>query len=181
MRMNQKRPDRRMPPLRKIAEHWLDRPEWPDYKGNYIGLGEPFCARCGWLAPVEDGRPDSWDRAGKFLDRAHLIDRIKGGLDGVQNLVPLCHLCHDTMPSFGPGQEEEAYAWVRSGKSCDWHWQLTTDALGSAGRHAMSVYMTSQAVTRDALTLIDQGVEAEVAYREALTANGWGHLYLEAA
>lgn len=41
-------------------------------------------------------------------ERAHLIDRVFGGLDGPQNLVLMCPSCHKLMPSYEPGQEQEA-------------------------------------------------------------------------
>lgn len=42
------------------------------------------------------------------LERAHLIDRSRDGLDGPQNLALLCASCHKMMPSFGPGEEDAA-------------------------------------------------------------------------
>lgn len=44
------------------------------------------------------------------LDRAHLCDRSLNGLDGPQNLVPLCERCHKAMPSFNDGHL--ALEWV---------------------------------------------------------------------
>src|ERR1700722_8403422 len=59
-------------------------------KSYYIGFGEPFCFACGWLAPVPDGQPDSWDLAmGKWLFLTH----VAGQEDTVENLVPLCGKC----------------------------------------------------------------------------------------
>ena len=45
-----------MPTLNKIAEWWADQDTDPTYgdRLSVIGLGEPFCFRCGWLAPVDD-------------------------------------------------------------------------------------------------------------------------------
>lgn len=140
--LSDQRPARRMPSLRRVAEFWLDRDEWPDYKGNYIGLGEPFCAACGWLAPEVDDEPWTWKSASAHLDRAHLIDRCYGGLDGACNLVPLCHICHKGMPSFRPGQEAEALAWVRrSPDSYDPIWQMVTDEVADTGDNAIGLYM----------------------------------------
>jgi hypothetical protein len=70
------RPPRRMPSLLKIAQ--------------FHGLGdEPFCVRCGWQPPVQ-----TWREASKYLERAHIIDRVYDGLDAVQNIAPLCGPCH---------------------------------------------------------------------------------------
>lgn len=103
---------RSMPSLYKVASYWIDHARFPDYLGNYYGLGEPFCARCHFLAPVQDGE-GAWGRAGHLIERAHLVDRMYGGPDTVDNLIPLCWRCHRSMPSFRPGQEEESLAWVR--------------------------------------------------------------------
>jgi hypothetical protein len=54
-----------------------------------------------------------WNRAD--LERAHLITRVYDGLDGPQNLAPLCSLCHRFMPNFEPGQEQSALDYVRNG------------------------------------------------------------------
>jgi hypothetical protein len=133
-----------MPSLHAISEHWLSRVQWPDYHGNIIGLGEPFCAGCRWLVPAParlcpdgDGIPwpadakavrELWRLAGRFLDRAHLVDHARGGTEDVSNLVPLCHLCHDAMPSFGDGEYDKALRWVQQRPAKDWRWQFFTDA-----------------------------------------------------
>jgi hypothetical protein len=45
-----------MPPLGKIAEHWANNCDelFPENRCYEIGLGEPYCFRCGWLVPVDD-------------------------------------------------------------------------------------------------------------------------------
>lgn len=78
------RPGRRMPPLTACELHWNVPPS--------------ICIRCVRLARCE---------------RAHVIDRSLDGLDAVQNLVPLCARCHKVMPSFAPGEESLALAWLR--------------------------------------------------------------------
>jgi 5-methylcytosine-specific restriction endonuclease McrA len=76
---------RRMPSMRDIVA--------------FHGLESAFCVRCG---RVDD------------LERAHLIDRCFAGLDGPQNLAPLCWYCHRRrQPIFVPGQEDLARAWFR--------------------------------------------------------------------
>lgn len=64
---------------------------------HHGGLPDDRCWRCWTAGP---------------LDRAHLIDRCMGGLDGAQNLALLCYQCHRRMPSFEPGQEREALAYA---------------------------------------------------------------------
>jgi hypothetical protein len=107
-----------MPEMNAIVKYWRaqDRPELESF---FIGWGEPFCFACGWLPPVEDGRPDSWARAASWLDRAHLHDRCNGGPDEPHNLVPLCHLCHDEMPAFGVYGH---YATPADAKTAAWKW-----------------------------------------------------------
>lgn len=85
------RPKRRMPPIKRILE--------------YRNIKEPHCQKC--LVPM---RP-------KHLERAHLIDRFFGGLDGVQNLVLLCSWCHKRMPSFCNGEESAVLSWLAE------HWE----------------------------------------------------------
>jgi hypothetical protein len=81
--------------MKKIVDHHAERGRLPD--GWW-----PVCFAC------EVGA-ETWFE----FEKAHLIDRCLDGLDGPQNVIPLCHRCHRTMPSFGPGEEEEAWAWIR--------------------------------------------------------------------
>ena len=109
-----KRGSRRMPKPWKIAIYWHQR-------GHPVAgiITLPYCYRCGYVfrfvpALSPEGR---WNAA--ELERAHLVDRIRGGLDGPQNLMPLCHRCHKIMPSFDPGEGPDAMAWVmRGGRTC---------------------------------------------------------------
>jgi hypothetical protein len=47
-----------MPRLRTIQRYWEDHQGtltiFPDLPVRMMGWGEPFCFRCGWLAPVKD-------------------------------------------------------------------------------------------------------------------------------
>lgn len=88
------RPGRRMPTLFAIAEYWHQR-------GTFeVDLDGPHCFGCQTVAEyTRDGhRRARWNSA--RLARAHLYDRFRGGLDGPQNIVPLCGRCHDVMPMF---------------------------------------------------------------------------------
>jgi 5-methylcytosine-specific restriction endonuclease McrA len=76
------RPPRRMPVMRRILAHHE--------------LSDAYCVRCGYEGSLE---------------RAHIIDRCYGGLDGPQNLAPLCSLCHRQQPIFQPGDETVALEW----------------------------------------------------------------------
>lgn len=98
---------RNMPVPWEIAAYWHERGLPPDGR-----LEVPFCFRCFCVFRFDpDARPeDRWN--GAALERAHLVDRIRGGLDGPQNLMPLCHRCHKVMPSFDPGEGPDAIAWV---------------------------------------------------------------------
>src|SRR5712692_8555008 len=139
---------RRMPSLLAVAIYWHQRadieqvlPRWP---GLLIGLGEPFRAACGWLSPVlpldiataDEGAadfPDIWRRSGRWLERAHLITRATGhagsGLDVPANVIQLCQLCHQAMPLFDAGEEEQAVDWLPSTPAKDPAWQLFTDTF----------------------------------------------------
>jgi hypothetical protein len=77
----------------EIVSYWAADPlsDTPDLKSYFIGWSEPLCFACGWLPPVSDCQKDSWRRAGRWLDRAHLHDRVFGGDLGAHNLVAMCH------------------------------------------------------------------------------------------
>lgn len=108
---------RRMPSLWKIASYWAERDTFA------IDITEPECLACG-VTPIGDtarrmegleGR-DRWNAALGFIERAHLVDHCDGGLDAVQNLVPLCAYCHRRkMPEFRCGTGRWAIAWVQGG------------------------------------------------------------------
>lgn len=87
-----KRPPRRTPTHMKIAK--------------YHNITIPQCMRCGWYPPTTD-----WKEAHKYLQRAHIIDRVYGGLDLPANMAPLCVPCHDRQPSWEPGHEALALSW----------------------------------------------------------------------
>jgi 5-methylcytosine-specific restriction endonuclease McrA len=104
-----------MPSCYAIASYWLEHEDlFPENRCFWIGLGEPYCMACGQLSDVDDEQTtsDAWKTSG--LERAHLIDRCSGGLDGAQNLVTLCRSCHRSMPSFVSGDEAKAMAWLRA-------------------------------------------------------------------
>lgn len=115
-----------MPSMDAIINYWREH-DGPWLKSRYIGWGEPFCFACGWLAPVADGRADSWRQAGKWLDKAHLHDHAAGGPDEPFNLVPLCHLCHDRMPE--SDSTMRGLLWVQNREDVEWGFQLWTDTL----------------------------------------------------
>ena len=60
---------------------------------------------------IEHGRCLRCQRIAR-CEKAHIIDRWCGGIDGVQNIVPLCYQCHAKMPAFDPGDEPMALSWV---------------------------------------------------------------------
>lgn len=98
-----------MPSTRQVHRYWcLERHDLAVRLFGQVDVGEPSCYGCGWWC--EDFIDDDTNRW--HLERAHLIDRCRDGLDGAQNLVLLCRDCHRSMPSFGPGSEAMAMAWV---------------------------------------------------------------------
>ncbi|MDN3352293.1 hypothetical protein [Actinomadura sp. DC4] len=120
--------DRPTPPsAARIARWWYencrDDDGAPGFLFGEIGTDEPFCFRCGWLAPVADGRGwRGWNNAGGWLERAHLIDwralRDIGEVEAANepgNYVLLCERCHRHMPSFDVGEWADALGWVEEG------------------------------------------------------------------
>lgn len=132
---------RRMPQMKEIIAYWREHvDEIPTLRR--IGWGEPFCFACGWLAP---GLRPRWDT--KWFDRAHLEDHAEHGNDEVSNIVPMCHLCHDEMPSFR--QRENGLAWVIDRPLRDPRWQLFTDyyfELKQPGRVRVTTMLRARAV-----------------------------------
>lgn len=103
---------RRMPSVQAIHEYWcLER---PDDAWQWFGqgdVGEPSCYACGYWHELGRLPKEAEEWTWKGWQRAHVIDRCRGGLDGVQNLTLLCRECHRIMQSYGPGDEEAALAW----------------------------------------------------------------------
>ncbi len=127
---------RGMPTLYRIVQYWRVRhgEVFPNLQASYIGWGEPFCFRCGWLAPVDDTRATLaavWNSARGWLERAHLQDLALGGSNGPENLVPLCRQCHDIMDPCK--NRAEAIAYVNDGIPADSWWQMHTDAIFGPG------------------------------------------------
>jgi hypothetical protein len=122
------RPERRMPSLWTIAQYW-------EKCGTFdVQIVRPICFACTGHAPHEEDLTPGyrWNGAGAYLDRAHLVDRFLGGLDGPQNLVPLCKVCHDLMPMFRIGAD--AIEWVLSGGPYgDPKFQAAQAELGAEG------------------------------------------------
>lgn len=127
-----------MPTLTQIAEYWRDAavevfPGMPPHGWNW---DDPFCFRCGWEAPTPSFEGPRWKWATGWLERAHLHERAAGGRDRLDNIVPLCPLCHRTMPVFrdGPG---EAIAWIRERHPFVplGRWQYLTYAYWFGPRH----------------------------------------------
>ena len=106
------RPKRKMPSLRAIAQFWARREPFAGH-----GIDVPACFGCGWELPCPEDAALSqrWQMASRYLERAHLVDHALGGLDGPQNIVPLCGDCHRVMPMFGIDQQDAAIAWVLDG------------------------------------------------------------------
>lgn len=106
---------RTMPRMWKIALHWHDH---PDVFGEVDLDDVPYCFRC--LREVSQAKRatprDTWNAASRQLDRAHLVDRAADGLDGPQNMVPMCRQCHAVMPLFEAQDADEAVHWVLAGR-----------------------------------------------------------------
>lgn len=90
------RPPRRSLNHQRIAQYWHARGLTRD------GLW-PACMGCA------EG-VDRW----ADLERAHLVDFARDGLDHEGNTALLCHTCHREMPSYKAGRGLDALAYVRS-------------------------------------------------------------------
>lgn len=101
-----------LPPGRKARRNW----RWYKIAAQHGLPLPPTCYRCGRL-----GGGKTWNDDQPFLVRAHIIDRCDGGLDGLQNIVPLCGACHGGQPEFLPGDEAEAWVWLGDDeRALDW-------------------------------------------------------------
>jgi 5-methylcytosine-specific restriction endonuclease McrA len=99
-----RRPNRQVPAPHKVAAWWAEHPGVFD-----VDPQRPECFRC--KAP---GRAWRCGYQSVSLERAHLVDRIRGGLDHAGNLAVLCHHCHVQMPSFGNGEWFDAVTWINT-------------------------------------------------------------------
>jgi hypothetical protein len=100
-----------LPSMWKIVQYWVQRDEWfvPDVRN-------PHCFACERLIPCPEGAPEyRWNGNGRALQRGHLVNRARDGLDQPQNLVPLCKSCNRVMPMFGPEAAQAAIDWVLDG------------------------------------------------------------------
>ncbi len=106
------RGERKMPSLWVIASYWAERDDW-----FRVDLEVPRCFACGLHGGHPEDEPDleaRWAQA-RRLERGHIVNWARNGLDGVQNLVPLCAYCNMYMPVFGIEEDEEATAWIIGG------------------------------------------------------------------
>lgn len=124
---------REMASMETVVEHWktAGSSTLPLLSVAARDWNRPFCFRCGWRMPLPYGdiqRP--WKFVAGWLERAHLHDHSGGGSGSADNLVPLCQLCHRTMPEF-PTSAEPAIAWVsrQEHNCCARWWQKATDAV----------------------------------------------------
>jgi hypothetical protein len=114
-----------LPSMWRIASYWAQRAGWFD-----VIIDRPHCFACGvrggWPEDVTD--PETrWSLAG--LERGHIVNRARDGLDGVQNLVPLCHLCNRVMPIFDVEHDGAAIAWLIEG-GCVAEWDILLQEAG---------------------------------------------------
>lgn len=74
-------------------------------------------------------------------ERAHIIDRSDSGLDGVQNLVPLCYRCHREMPPFWNGEEYKALLWLSTTDELEYLGKLVKTARALKPRAYLDVLL----------------------------------------
>ena len=124
------RPRDPMPSLGAIFLHWFDR-DFAELKTQRLrDVTDPWCFRCGWLAPTVFARtreknPDltgtamvgaAWDDAHGWLTRCHLWDHAEGGPETADNLVPMCCACHRVQPPCG--SREDGISYVNENVEC---------------------------------------------------------------
>jgi hypothetical protein len=108
-----------------LIDYWRSQ-DAPWLKSYYIGFGEPFCFACGWLAPVPDGQPDSWDLA---LKKWLFLTHVAGQEDTVENTVPLCATCALEKREAGEFDSlDHGQRWIAEHYDCDSARQMYTDA-----------------------------------------------------
>lgn len=120
-------PPRKVPTLWVIASHWATREVFR------FDLELPCCFGCGYVADCKDDPAPKvqWNSAAGQLERAHLVDRCAGGLDGPQNVVPLCSPCHRVMPVFDIGEGPDAIEWVKAGGRLPLYQSIATQVFGN--------------------------------------------------
>lgn len=110
--MSNERPEARLPSRWAIASYWAGRDDWFD-----VVLARPHCFACGlhggW--PESVATPEERWNSSRRLERGHIVNRARFGLDGAQNLVPLCTGCNRLMPIFDYEHEDDATAWIIGG------------------------------------------------------------------
>lgn len=106
-----KRPKRRLPTHWEVAEYWAGRDVF------MVSRDEPECFGCGtvqgWAEDHDTQTPKQrWNAAKRWLQKAHIVARVYGGLDGPQNIALLCDLCHSYQPD---DNGADAIAWIAAG------------------------------------------------------------------
>lgn len=153
-----------------VAEYWMSQPHCGGFEVLYMDSGEPGCFRCSWRTPVQDWEKLSteYNRAGKWLDKAHLVDMCRGGVDDVHNIVLLCKPCHKIMPSFPSGWR--AWEWVHNGVSVYEGWQLAarqmvadcgTDLSSSRIDSVVTSVLSRMQVEGNGVEVIDRPMQSD--------------------
>lgn len=120
------RPGRYLPSMWKIVTHWSGDNDWFG-----VDLEHPHCFACHRTVPGIDmslSPERRWSAAASILERGHLVNRVRNGLDGPQNLVPLCNLCNKTMPIFSGPLPPGPIEWVLDGGWVQ-YFELTEDGF----------------------------------------------------
>lgn len=100
------RPNRKQVAHHKIAAYWAKHP------GKWFprAAEDPQCFKCGL-------KVQEW----RGLERAHIVDRCKNGLDHEGNLALLCSPCHYRMPTFYGALCWDAILWIMQPPSEETH------------------------------------------------------------
>jgi hypothetical protein len=106
-----------LPSLWKIASYWEERKRANGEGLFQVNLDDPHCFGCRVTGdlPDTDDLEERWNSSSWWMERGHLVNWARNGLDQVQNIVPLCRICNRSMPIFDAEHADEAIVWVATG------------------------------------------------------------------
>lgn len=103
-----------------IVGYWAKKQDEGEI--DWFNISMPHCVACKWRCPFTDDKQflylmeavmvneltesmyestishkELWEKSGRYLDKAHLVDHVNGGPSSPDNLIPLCKKCHKTM------------------------------------------------------------------------------------
>lgn len=111
------RPDRKPP---RLPSRWAIASYWAglgDDSWFVVDIRNPHCFACEMPGgyPEDETDPEVlWDSS-RRLQRGHIVNRARDGLDGVQNLTLLCGFCNRFMRIYAVDEDDKAVEWIIAG------------------------------------------------------------------